>query len=178
MLVWIDLEMSGLDPDHDQILEIACIVTDSHFHAKDDGLNIVIHQEDDVLKNMNDWCQKQHAKTGLTQAVATSDVMMAQAEELILEYIKFHCRYQESPICGNSICTDRQFIRKQMPRIHEYLHYRQLDVSSFKIIANQHYPHLSYLKSGNQHRALDDIRSSIDEMRYYMQHMLIPKGAH
>lgn len=169
LLVWIDLEMTGLDPDKDKVLEIATLITDNALTVIAEGPELIIHQEDSVLQSMNDWCQKQHAKTGLTQAVRASTVSLEQAEQQTLKFIEQYCKKGTSPLCGNTIYQDRAFLRKHMPKIDQFLHYRIVDVSSVKELVKRWYPNnpLSNFKKSDSHRALADIQESVKELTQY-----------
>ncbi len=176
-LVWIDLEMSGLDPDTCEILEIATIITDGELELVAEGPDIVIHQPDPVLDAMDAWCTRQHGLSGLTAQVKASQVSLAQAEATTLEFIRTHCPPGRSPLCGNSIGHDRRFLLRYMPTLAAYLNYRSVDVSSIKELARRWYPEMPTLEKGETHRALDDIRESIAELRHYRQHIFKPRGA-
>ncbi len=176
-LVWIDLEMSGLDPDTCEILEIATIITDGDLNLLAEGPDIVVHQPDPVLDAMDAWCTRQHGLSGLTAQVKASTVSLAQAEALTLEFLRPFCPVGKSPLCGNSIGHDRRFIIKHMPALAGHLHYRSIDVTSVKELARRWYPGLPAPEKGETHRALDDIRESIAELRYYRQHIFRPREA-
>lgn len=169
LLVWIDLEMTGLMPEKDKILEIATVLTDNDLNIVEQGPAAVIHQDDSVLTLMNDWVGKQHSKSGLIDEVKLSKISLAKAEQMTLEFLKKHCDADESPLCGNSICTDRAFMRIHMPQIVDFLHYRMIDVTAVKEIVARWYPgnpKAEYTKK-DAHRALPDILESIDELRHY-----------
>lgn len=168
-LVWIDLEMSGLDPDQCTILEIATIVTDGELEILEEGPDLVIHQPDSVLEAMDEWCTKHHAESGLTQQVRDSSISLAEAEAQTLEFVTRHTQPGSSPLCGNSVWQDRRFLHKYMPRLDAHLHYRLIDVSSIKELARRWYPELRVPPKQNLHRALDDIRASIAELRFYRE---------
>ena len=170
-LVWIDLEMSGLDPDTCEILEIATLVTDGQLELLAEGPDIVIHQPDPVLDRMDAWCTRQHGHSGLTAQVRASTTSLAEAEARTLEFLRAHCSPGKSPLCGNSIGHDRRFIVRYMPALAEFLHYRSVDVSSVKELARRWYPDLPTHPKGETHRALDDIRESIQELRHYRKHI-------
>ncbi|MBL8969906.1 MAG: oligoribonuclease [Myxococcales bacterium] len=170
-LVWIDLEMSGLDPDTCEILEIATLVTDGQLELLAEGPDIVIHQPDPVLDRMDAWCTRQHGQSGLTAQVRASTPALAEAEARTLEFLRAHCSPGKSPLCGNSIGHDRRFIVRYMPALAEFLHYRSIDVSSVKELARRWYPDLPTHPKGETHRALDDIRESIQELRHYRKHI-------
>jgi oligoribonuclease len=174
-LVWIDLEMTGLDIDRDTIVEIACIVTDAELATLDDGIQLVVHQDPATLVAMDDFVRAMHTKSGLLPEIERSDVGVAAAERAVLEYIEQHVPAAgTSPLCGNSIGTDRRFLAKYMPAIEVYLHYRSIDVSSLKELCRRWYPAVYRQRPGKaeQHRALDDVRESIAELRYYRENML------
>ena len=170
-LVWIDLEMSGLDPDTCEILEIATLVTDGQLELLAEGPDIVIHQPDPVLDRMDAWCTRQHGHSGLTAQVRASTTSLAEAEARTLEFLRAHCSPGKSPLCGNSIGHDRRFIVRYMPALAEFLHYRSVDVSSVKELARRWYPDLPTHPKGETHRALDDIREAINELRHYRKHI-------
>lgn len=175
-LVWIDLEMTGLNPETDVILEIASIITDVELNIVATGPNIVIHYEDEVLNRMNEWCVKQHGASGLTQRVKESTTALQQAEEETLSFIKQHCKENNAPLCGNSIWVDRVFMQRQMPTLEKYFHYKNVDVSSVKELVRYWYPKSSFteFKKAENHRALEDIQGSIDELKHFRQHFFIP----
>lgn len=170
-LVWIDLEMSGLDPDHCQILEIAAIVTDGDLNIVAEGPDLVIHQPDAVLDAMDEWCTRQHGNSGLTAAVKASTVALAEAEAQVLGLVRSHCPPGKSPLCGNSIGHDRRFLIRYMPALVGHLSYRNIDVSSLKELVRRWYPTVSAPAKRETHRALDDIRESIAELRFYREHV-------
>jgi oligoribonuclease len=166
-LIWIDLEMTGLDYTKDVILEIATIITDEKLNVLAEGPNLVIHHDEKTLANMDPWCIDHHGKTGLTQAVRDSQVSMEEAEALTLEFIEEHCEAMKAPLCGNSVWCDKIFINKDMPDLAKFFHYRIIDVSTFKTVLNMwNSQPVAYPKLKN-HRALDDIKESIAELKYY-----------
>lgn len=166
-LVWIDLEMSGLDPDTCEILEIATIVTDADLAIIAEGPELIVHQPDSVLDAMDEWCTEHHGESGLTAAVKASTISLAEAEKLTLDFVKEHVEAGSSPLCGNSIWQDRRFIVKHMSDLDAFLHYRLIDVSTVKELARRWYPDVTAPNKGESHRALDDIRESIAELRFY-----------
>ncbi|HBO4868588.1 TPA: oligoribonuclease [Pseudomonas aeruginosa] len=172
-LIWIDLEMTGLDPDRDVIIEMATIVTDSDLNTLAEGPVIAIHQPEEILAGMDEWNTRQHGQSGLTQRVRESTVSMAEAEAQTLAFLEQWVPKRSSPICGNSICQDRRFLYRHMPRLEGYFHYRNLDVSTLKELAARWAPQVrESFKKGNTHLALDDIRESIAELRHYHDHFI------
>lgn len=172
-LIWIDLEMTGLDPDRDVIIEMATIVTDSDLNTLAEGPVIAIHQPEEILAGMDEWNTRQHGQSGLTQRVRESTVSMAEAEAQTLAFLEQWVPKRSSPICGNSICQDRRFLYRHMPRLEGYFHYRNLDVSTLKELAARWAPQVrESIKKGNTHLALDDIRESIAELRHYRDHFI------
>lgn len=170
-LIWLDLEMTGLEPETDVILEIASIVTDSHLNVLAEGPVFAIHQSDDVLDNMSDWCIEHHGKSGLTQRCRESLVNLAEATEETIKFVEQFVPKGVSPMCGNSIGQDRRFINKYMPIFEEYFHYRNLDVSTVKELARRWKPEvLAKVEKSGAHLALDDIRESIAELKVYQEH--------
>jgi len=179
-LVWIDLEMTGLDAEHDVIVEIACIVTDSNLVALDDGIQLVVHQDEATLARMDDFVRTMHTKSGLLDEIATAPSDTAKAEKDVLAYVQQHVSLpRAAPMCGNSIGMDRRFLAKYMPELDNYVHYRSVDVSSFKELARRWYPAIYRKRPGKAeaHRALGDIQESIEELRYYREQLLPPLGA-
>ncbi|MFA6038577.1 MAG: oligoribonuclease [Legionellales bacterium] len=171
-LIWVDLEMTGLDLRQEVIIEIATLVTDSELNVIAEGPNLIIHQSDEILNGMNEWNTKQHTKTGLVDAVKKSTVTAEQAEQETLAFLKQHVNAQKSPMCGNTICTDRQFLKKYMPQLEAYFHYRHIDVSTLKELAKRWAKNMVFEKKDNNHRALDDIRESLAELKYYRSELL------
>ena len=172
-LIWIDLEMTGLDPDTDVIIEMASIVTDSQLNVLAEGPTLVIHQSDEVLANMNPWCIEQHGKSGLTQRVRDSRLSEAQAEAQTVAFLEQWVPAGASPMCGNSIGQDRRFLVRYMPRLEAFFHYRNLDVSTVKELAARWAPEVKdAFKKDSSHLALDDIRDSIAELRHYREHFI------
>ncbi len=172
-LIWIDLEMTGLDPDNDLIIEIATIITDKNLNILAEGPVFAVHQPDSAIAAMDDWNQKHHGQSGLIDRVKTSTVDDAEAERQTLEFLEQWVPANKSPICGNSICQDRRFLHRYMPKLEDYFHYRNLDVSTLKELAARWAPDLlKGLEKKSTHIALDDIIESIEEMRYYREHFI------
>ncbi|WP_374972653.1 oligoribonuclease [Spongiibacter marinus] len=172
-LIWIDLEMTGLDTQNDHIIEIATIVTDPELNTLAEGPVLAIHQSDEVLAGMDEWNTTQHGQSGLTKRVKETCMTVAEAERLTLEFLDKHVDKGASPMCGNSICQDRRFLAREMPKLEAYFHYRNLDVSTLKELARRWRPELmSGLSKKASHLALDDIRDSIAELKYYREHFL------
>ena len=172
-LIWIDLEMTGLDTQADTIIEIATIVTDRFLNELAEGPVFAIHQSQAIMDGMDEWNTRQHGKSGLTARVAESDVTTEQAEEGTLKFLREWVNEGASPMCGNSICQDRRFMAREMPTLERYFHYRNLDVSTLKILAQQWAPRVAagYTKT-SEHLALADIRDSIEELAWYRDNLL------
>ena len=167
-LAWIDLEMTGLLPDQDHVIEIASIVTTADLEIIEEGPVIAIHHPDSVLDAMNDWCKVQHGKSGLTGRVRQSSISLAEAERQTIDFLSRHIPSGKSPICGNSICQDRRFLAVHMKELEGFFHYRNLDVSTLKELARRWAPAvLESVKKRESHLALDDIRESIAELKVY-----------
>jgi oligoribonuclease len=172
-LVWIDLEMTGLDPQSDHIIEIATIVTDSSLELLAEGPVVAIHQPEDVLARLDDWNRETHGASGLLKRVRESRVDAATAEARTLEFLAAYAEPGASPMCGNSICQDRRFLAREMPMLEKFFHYRNLDVSTLKELARRWAPQvLEGVKKASTHLALDDIRESIQELEHYRRHFL------
>ena len=172
-LIWIDLEMTGLCTQSDTIIEIATIVTDKYLSELAEGPVMAIHQRASVMEGMDEWNTLQHGKSGLTQRVADSHTSMAEAEQATLAFLREWVDEGVSPMCGNSICQDRRFLAREMPTLEKYFHYRNLDVSTLKILGALWAPKIaSGFNKESAHLALSDIRDSIDELNYYREHLL------
>ena len=172
-LVWIDLEMTGLDPDRDRIIEIATIITDRQLETLAIGPVLAIHQSESSLSAMDEWNQTTHRQTGLIERVRTSTVSEGEAERAPVDFVKEYVAPNSTPLCGNSICQDRRFLYRYMPELEKYLHYRNLDVSTLKELASFWRPELREgFKKRSKHRALEDIQESIEELRYYRTHFI------
>ncbi|MFF3854027.1 oligoribonuclease [Micromonospora sp. NPDC002575] len=177
LLVWIDCEMTGLDLGRDALIEVAALVTDPDLNVLGDGVDVVIHADEAALEAMPEIVRTMHAKSGLTEEVRRSAVTLAEAEDLVLDYVTSHVKDARSaPLCGNSIATDRGFIARDMPRLDAHLHYRMIDVSSIKELCRRWYPRVYFgqPRKGLAHRALADIRESIRELEYYRRTIFVP----
>ncbi|RMH61811.1 MAG: oligoribonuclease [Zetaproteobacteria bacterium] len=173
-LVWMDLEMSGLDPERDVILEIATIITDNDLNIIAEGPNLAIHQPDHVLTAMDDWCREHHARSGLTARVRASTCTMRDAERETLDFVRRYVPKGVSPLCGNSVHQDRRFLVRYMPELESWMHYRNIDVSTVKELARRWYPGFEAPKKRGCHLALADIRESIAELAAYRQRLFVP----
>ena len=171
-LIWLDLEMTGLDPKQDVILEIATIITDGQLNVLAEGPVFAIHQSDEVLSSMNEWCIKQHGESGLTQRCRESSISLIEAQNATVAFIEQYVEKGVSPMCGNSIGQDRRFINAYMPDFEDYFHYRNIDVSTIKELVRRWQPEiLEKVEKTGAHLALDDIRESINELKVYRKHV-------
>ena len=172
-LVWIDLEMTGLDTDRDRIIEVAVVVTDAHLTLRVEGPVFAVHQSDLVLDGMDAWNKGTHGRSGLTDRVRASTIDEASAQAGVIAFLQQHVPKGKSPMCGNSICQDRRFLARSMPELEAFFHYRNLDVSTLKELAKRWKPSaLEGFKKAQAHTALADIHESIDELLHYRQHLL------
>ncbi|MFK5971283.1 MAG: oligoribonuclease [Candidatus Marithrix sp.] len=169
-LIWIDLEMTGLDPNNDTIIEIATVVTDGNLNVIKAGPIMAIHHSDKVLSIMDEWNITHHGASGLTERVRQSKVSIKTAEELTLDFLQQHIPANISPMCGNTVCQDRRFLYNYMPELEKYFHYRHIDVSTFKELAKRWLPTLPEFKKESKHLAIYDIYDSIEELKYYRKH--------
>ena len=173
-LIWIDLEMTGLSPEEDVIIEIATVVTDSQLNVVAEGPELAVHQPEEALARMDAWNQRQHGGSGLIGRVRASRVSVAEAERLTLEFLAGHVAAGASPMCGNSICQDRRFLARHMPALERHFHYRNLDVSTLKELARRWYPGVAgALVKRSAHQARADILESIGELRFYRERLFI-----
>ena len=172
-LIWIDLEMTGLDTNNDEIIEIATIVTDGDLNILAEGPIVAIHQPDAILDAMDEWNTKQHGGSGLVERIRNSTATVGKAEQQTLEFLKQYVPTGVSPMCGNSICQDRRFMARLMPELEAYFHYRNLDVSSLKELARRWAPKVEKsFKKKSSHLAMDDIKDSIRELQHYREHFI------
>jgi oligoribonuclease len=172
-LVWLDMEMTGLDPDKDRIIEIAIVITDSQLNTRAEAPVAVVHQAETILDAMDDWNKSTHTRSGLIDKVKASTLTEAVAEERLLAFLAQHVPARTSPMCGNSICQDRRFLARHMPRLEAYFHYRNLDVSTLKELVKRWKPDVAKgLSKQGKHEALADIYESIGELKYYREHFL------
>jgi len=172
-LIWIDLEMTGLDTDNDYIIEVATIVTDSELNILAEGPVIAVHQVEEILDAMDKWNTHQHNQSGLVKRVLESPHSATDAENMTLEFLGKFVPEKVSPMCGNSICQDRRFLHRLMPQMEQYFHYRNLDVSSVKEMVGRWYPGKPMFEKDSTHLAMQDIRDSIDELKFYREHFFI-----
>ena len=174
-LIWIDLEMTGLDPSRDRIIEIATIVTDGDLKVIEEGPSLAIRQSEELLSSMDEWNSEHHASSGLLERIEREGIEEREAEALSLQFIERHVENNQAPLCGNTIWQDRRFLSRYMPTLESYLHYRVIDVSSIKELARRWKPELvdGFVKEA-KHTALSDIRESIEELRYYKENFFLP----
>ena len=173
-LIWVDMEMTGLNPDTDCIIEVAVVITDSQLNTVAEGPVLVVHQPDEVLNGMDKWNQSTHSKSGLIGKVKASRYSEAEVEAQLIEFLKLHVPPGASPMCGNSICQDRRFMVRTMPQLEAYFHYRNLDVSTLKELVKRWKPEITNgLTKESKHEALADIYDSINELKYYRQHFIV-----
>lgn len=174
LLVWVDMEMSGLNPATDVVLEVAVLLTNEDLEIVAEGPQLIIRQPAELFQTMDAWNQEHHTKSGLWKAVVASEVTLLEAEDAVLNFLKQHVGPRQSPLCGNSIAQDRMFLMHHMTRVNEYLHYRMIDVSTIKELVKRWYPGGPAAPAKtNQHRALDDIRESINELRFYREKFFV-----
>lgn len=176
-LVWIDCEMTGLDHEHDALIEIACLVTDGELNIADDGVDVIIKPPPEAVDQMSDVVREMHTKSGLLAGLGQG-VTLDEAQDIVLSYIQQHVSEpRRVPLCGNSIATDRSFIARDMPQLDAYLHYRMVDVSSIKELARRWYPRVYFASPAKRggHRALADIKESVQELRYYRETIFVPE---
>jgi len=172
-LVWVDMEMTGLDPDNDRIIEVAVVVTDAELNVIAEGPVFAIHQSDETLDKMDNWNKGTHGRSGLIDRVKASTVTEADAEAQLIAFLKQYVPSNKSPMCGNSICQDRRFMARGMPKLEAFFHYRNLDVSTLKELCRRWKPELaSGFKKHQKHTALADIVESIEELKYYREHFI------
>jgi oligoribonuclease len=172
-LVWVDMEMTGLNPDTDRIIEIAVVVTDSELNVLAEGPVFAIHQSDEVLDGMDSWNKGTHGRSGLIERVKASTVTEADAEVALIDFLKHFVPTGKSPMCGNTICQDRRFMARGMPKLEAFFHYRNLDVSTLKELCKRWKPEIATgFKKHQKHTALADITESIEELRYYREHFI------
>lgn len=176
-LVWIDMEMTGLDPKTDKIIEIATIITDFQLNIVAEGPNLIIHQDEEILNNMDPWCIKQHGKSGLIDESLRSTITCEDAEKLTIQFLKAYITPKSSPLCGNSVWQDRRFLIEYMKNLDEFLHYRIIDVSTIKeLYSRWGSQSIKFQKTSETHRALADIKESIEELKFYKQYFFIDKS--
>lgn len=173
-LVWIDLEMTGLNPEHDRIIEMATIITDGDLNVVAEGPVLAVRQDAELLAGMDDWNQRHHSASGLLDRLASEGVSETEAQALTLAFLEAYVEPGSAPLCGNTIWQDRRFLSRYMPTLEAYLHYRMIDVSSIKELAKRWYPRIAAgVVKTNQHTALADIRESIEELRYYRTYLFV-----
>ena len=173
-LIWVDMEMTGLNPDTDRIIEVALVITDSQLNMVAEGPVLVVHQRNEILDGMDKWNQSTHAKSGLIDKVKASTLTEVEVETQMIEFLKLHLPSGISPMCGNSICQDRRFMVRSMPQLEAYFHYRNLDVSTLKELAKRWKPEIAAnFSKDSKHEALADIYDSINELKHYRQHFIV-----
>ncbi len=170
-LIWIDLEMTGLDPEKHVIVEIATVITDENLNVVAEGPEIAINYPENILSSMDEWSRQHHQGSGLFDRVRSSSFTCQRAEQETLGFISQYCRKNRSPLCGNSVWQDRLFLRKYMPQLEAFLHYRNIDVSSIKELVKRWYPSLPHFQKQKTHLAKNDIKESIEELKYFRQHV-------
>jgi len=168
-IVWMDLEMTGLDPIEDEIIEIATLITDGELNILATGPELILNQPAERFTKMDDWNQEHHKKSGLWDSVVNSKITLQEAEQQTLAFLKEHVGPNESPLAGNSVWQDRRFLVKYMPQIDEHLHYRLIDVSSIKELSTSWYPGIKFVAKNGSHRAMDDIKESVEELKFYRE---------
>jgi oligoribonuclease len=172
-LLWVDMEMTGLLPDHDRIIEVAIVITDTHLNTIAEAPVFAVHQADAVLDGMDEWNKNTHGRSGLIQRVKDSPYNEATVEEALIAFIQHYVPKGKSPMCGNSICQDRRFMARYMPKLEDYFHYRNLDVSTLKELCKRWTPQVAKgFQKKTKHTALSDIQESIDELKYYREHFI------
>jgi oligoribonuclease len=177
-LIWIDLEMTGLEPKRDRIIEIAVLVTDKNLNKIDDGIEIIIHQNKKIIDKMDQWNTDQHGKSGLTEKVLQSKISVRKAEQMVIDYISQYVPFKKSPMCGSSVYQDRRFLFRYMQKLEDYFHYRTLDVSTIKILAKKWFPDIAkQWRKNTEHRALSDINDSVEELKFYREHLFFSDTA-
>ena len=176
-LIWMDLEMTGLNVETDQIIEIATVITNTQLDVVDNGPVVAIYQEQKILNQMSDWSREHHDRSGLTERVKISNVMLTEAEDQTFDFIKNYAEWGQAPLCGNSVHQDRLFLAKYMSKVDRFLHYRNIDVSSIKELVYRWYPNLDKFSKTNKHTALEDIYESIDELKYYKEKVFLGSTA-
>jgi oligoribonuclease len=176
-IVWMDMEMSGLDPDKERILEVAVLVTDGELNVVAEGPNLILHQPDALLEAMDEWNTKHHSQSGLTKRVRESTVDESQASAAVLEFLSEHTQKGKAPLAGNSIHQDRRFVARYLPEVEDWLHYRNVDVSTIKELARRWYPkeYAGRPTKKGSHRAMDDLMESIEELKYYRAALFLPR---
>jgi oligoribonuclease len=174
-LVWVDMEMTGLDPFTDRVIEVAVVITNSNLEVLAEGPVLAVHQTDEVLAGMDSWNTNTHGRSGLTARVKASTISEEEAQDILCAFLAQYIGPNKSPMCGNSICQDRRFMAKHMPKLESYFHYRNLDVSTLKELCKRWNPVMckKFVKK-TKHTALSDIMESIDEMRFYREHFIVP----